>query len=133
MRSPDCGYSSTASSRYISCSTSKSFASDAAQWRSKAARISLSNISIFPHVTGASKRKRAGDLVFTSNRPQLVYDPGDGTYLRTMSIRVQHLSWTLHIRIWRHPCDWRLNQDKAEFFDVSEITRHRKILPATTG
>jgi hypothetical protein len=38
-----------------------------------------------------------------------------------------------HIRIWRFPDVWRLNQGKAEFCDVSEITRHRKILPATTG
>ncbi len=39
MRSPDCGYSSRASSRYISCSASKSLASEAAQWRLRAFRI----------------------------------------------------------------------------------------------
>src|ERR1700758_186320 len=44
MRSPDCGYSSTASSRYMSCSTLKSFASEAAQWRLRASRISLASI-----------------------------------------------------------------------------------------
>src|SRR5208337_2932632 len=44
MRSPDCGYSSTASSRYMSCSTSKSFASEAARCRLSASRISFSAI-----------------------------------------------------------------------------------------
>src|SRR5271165_5815348 len=43
-RSPDCGYSRIASSRYMSCSTSKSFASEAAQWRLSASRISFSSI-----------------------------------------------------------------------------------------
>src|SRR5450631_4117040 len=48
MRSPDCGYSSTASSRYMSCSTSKSFASEAAQWRLSAFRISVSSMLLLP-------------------------------------------------------------------------------------
>src|SRR5580693_8636474 len=48
IRSPDCGYSSTASSRYMSCSASKSFASEAAQWRSSASRISFSPILLLP-------------------------------------------------------------------------------------
>ena len=48
MRSPDCGYSSSASSRYMSCSTSKSFASEAAQWRLSASRISFSSILLLP-------------------------------------------------------------------------------------
>src|SRR5208282_3994580 len=48
MRSPDCGYSSSASSRYMSCSTSKSFTSEAAQWRLSASRISFSSILLLP-------------------------------------------------------------------------------------
>src|SRR4051812_19306861 len=48
MRSPDCGYSSTASSWYMSCSTAKSFASAADQWRLSAARISFSSIPLLP-------------------------------------------------------------------------------------
>src|ERR1700722_4865013 len=48
MRSPDCGYSSSASSRYMSCSASKSFASEAAQWRLSASRILFSSIPAIP-------------------------------------------------------------------------------------
>jgi hypothetical protein len=55
MRSPDYGYSSTASPRYMSCSTSKSFASDAAPWRLSACRISFSSMLPLPFLapTGA--------------------------------------------------------------------------------
>src|ERR1700722_3947399 len=59
MRSPDCGYSSTASSRYMSCSLSKSFTSDAAQWRLSASRISVSFIRLLPLV-GASVKPGIG-------------------------------------------------------------------------
>src|SRR6201998_3618702 len=63
MRSPDCGYSSTASSRYMSCSASKSFASDAAQCPSNAARISERSIPILSCVIGALQYSKHPDAL----------------------------------------------------------------------
>src|ERR1700761_2477677 len=64
-RSPDWGYSSTASSRYIACSASKSFASPAAQWRSSASLMAVSSMAAAPvadtpHMGGPGHVARAG-------------------------------------------------------------------------
>lgn len=62
MRSPDCGYSRSASSQYISCSASKSFASEAAQCRLSAPRISLSSILLLPFLLTEPKPSSSGQL-----------------------------------------------------------------------
>src|ERR1700730_6630754 len=85
MRSPDCGYSSSASSRYMSCSTSKSFASEAAQWRLSATRISFSSILLFPFLVRIEHHGGSSDLFGRSpGSRKAPLDPADhlGDFLR---------------------------------------------------
>src|ERR1700723_42402 len=81
MRSPDCGYSSTASSRYMSCSTSKSFASEAAQWRLSASRITFSSILLLPFPIIEAQPKRA--IAVNRQRERDHEHPGEGKHAQT--------------------------------------------------